>query len=465
MNRRSMAFLIGRPISQSKSRSVRRCRGGRALTSIGFLLLGLTLLGLGCAGPLPEAADHAPRVERATRGIEEDPLIAARRAGVAAAQAREETTSEIDEFEIRLRHVYGEPNSDVRVMARVPVKRPGEIRAQRQILRAETEVAVSKLEEASLERHAELCFPSVVALAYAERMRIYTRYADQQKLLFDWNEQWRSSGLINELNAAGFELESKTQLAIRKPAPIRVPDQVLGELPSIGHAEGSLIRDGNVLRETVSRHHPSIAVRRASADRYRALANQAQARRLPWLRFVDLSYERGSKGTGENEFGGQLAFTVPVGSSQSGAASRYRHLASQESSEATARLNDRFERTSDALLEIQSFEFGKEHLRELADLATRAEMIADRWRQSRLAKPSAVAALLDRALSARTAIVDARERAAVASCTLLAMSGVPIEEWPRDSNPAGDTNNTNNANNTTINNAGNVNILVRPSPQ
>ena len=41
--------------------------------------------------------------------------------------------------------------------------------------------------------------------------------------------------------------------------------------------------------------------------------------------------------------------------------------------------------------------------------------------------PLQVAALLDEAFAARTAILDARERAAIAGCTLLAMTGVPPE--------------------------------------
>lgn len=365
-------------------------------------------------------------------------MIAARRAGVAAARAKEEGTSEVDEFQLRLRPDYDQQDLDLRVTARVPVKRPGEVRAQREILRAETEMALSKLEEASLERRAELCFPSVVALVHSESMRIYTRYADRQRLLSSWNEEWRSSGLIDELKATGFALESKTQIATRKPSAIRVPDQVIGVLPSINAGPGSLVLDLDVLREIVMRNHPSVAAGRASESRYRALTRRAKARRLPWLRFVDLSYESSTTNNRGNGFGGQLAFAVPIGSRRSADASRYQHLLAEESLEAKARLNDRLDRTLDALMEIQSFESGAERFRELEALATRAETIADSWRQKRLAKPSAVAALLDQAMSARTAVVDARERAAMASCALLALSGMPADEWPRHSSAIGE---------------------------
>ena len=358
-------------------------------------------------------------------------MIEARRAGVEAARAREEAPSAIDEFQVRVRHDYDETDSDLRLTARVPVKRPGEIRAQREILRAETEIAVSKLEEASLERRVELCFPSVDALAYEERLRIYARYANQQELLYAWNEEWRNSGLIDELRATRFALESKTHIATQKPMPIRIPDQILGVLPVITTIEKKLVLDLDVLRETVGQHNPSLASGRATSDRYRALAQRAKARGLPWLRFVDVSYEHSSNDKRENSFGGQLAFTVPLGGRQNADHRRYRHLVAQEFSETAALLNDQLDRTLDALVEIQAFESGVGRLRELDELATRAEEIAEQWRRKRLAKPSAVAALLDEALSARSAILDARERAAIASCALLSTSGVALDEWPR----------------------------------
>ena len=69
---------------------------------------------------------------------------------------------------------------------------------------------------------------------------------------------------------------------------------------------------------------------------------------------------------------------------------------------------------------------------DLAELAARAEAIAERWRDEQLGEPPAVSALLDEAFSARNAVVDARERAGIAGCALLAMSGVTAQDWPRE---------------------------------
>ena len=57
--------------------------------------------------------------------------------------------------------------------------------------------------------------------------------------------------------------------------------------------------------------------------------------------------------------------------------------------------------------------------------------MAERWWRERLAKPSEVAALLDEAFAAKSAVLEARERAGSSRCTLLAMTGVSADDWPR----------------------------------
>ena len=39
--------------------------------------------------------------------------------------------------------------------------------------------------------------------------------------------------------------------------------------------------------------------------------------------------------------------------------------------------------------------------------------------------------LIDEAFAARSALLEAQERAGSTYCTLLAMTGVPVEQWPR----------------------------------
>ena len=61
-----------------------------------------------------------------------------------------------------------------------------------------------------------------------------------------------------------------------------------------------------------------------------------------------------------------------------------------------------------------------------------AEQVADRWRDERLARPSQVENLIDRAYDARDAVLEAREQAGLARCTVLALTGVSLDHWPRE---------------------------------
>jgi hypothetical protein len=410
-------------------------RRARAERRGGLRLLALAAVGLAavlaasCAGA--PAPDYRQRIEAAERGLADDPAIQARAAEVEAALAREQGEAMLDEIELRLGGEYDNPEHRLRVLARLPVKRPAELRARREVRRAGTEVAVARLEEASLERRAELCFPSVEVLVHRGRVSIYDAYARRQKALLAWSEEGRSAGTIDELAAARFEIESRIKLATREPARPPQVEVVMPVLPEIGARPRGLVRAAPLLRETVRSHHPSAAVRRATAERYRALSDRAESEARPWLKFVDVSYRYESGAGGDHGAGGQLAFEIPLGARERADAGRYRALVRQEQSEEQRLVEEQVRRSLEALDELADFEARAEQWAELQALAHAAEQLADRWWRDRLARPSQVAALLDQAFRARSAVLDARERAAIAGCTLLAMTGVPPESWPR----------------------------------
>jgi hypothetical protein len=404
-------------------RPVEKCR----LTCAAVVLA--ASLATSCAGP-PEV-DYQPRIEEASRGLADDPAIQARAAEVEAAMAHEQGEAVIDEIELRVGEEFVDQHR-VRVSARIPVKRPTEHRRRQEVLRADTEVAVARLEEASLARRAELCFPSVDVLVHRRRTSIYDSYAARQKALLEWSQESQHSGVIDELSATRFELESRIKLATREPVRPPQVEVVMPVLPEIGAKPQHLVRTLPLLRETVRSHHPSVTVRRATAERYRALSNRARSQAKPWLKFVDVSYEHESGGGGANGGGARLAFELPLGARERASAGRYQALVRREQSEEQLLVEEQVHRGLRALGELADFELRTEQWQELQQLAGDAEEIAERWWRDRLARPSQVASLLDEAFAARVAVLEARERAAIAGCTLLAMTGVPPEEWPRE---------------------------------
>ena len=388
-------------------------------------------MALGLAGGCTRAPspEHHRRVQDAKQGLSEDPLIRAREAGVEAAMRHEKGEIAVDEVELRVGDEYDSEHM-FRMRVRVPVKRPGDITASRDALRADTEIAVTRLEQASLQRRAEICFPSVDILVHQTHGSIYDAYARRQKALLEWSQEWRESGMIDELSAARFEIESRVKLATRQPPRPPAAEVVVPVLPEIEARPSHLVREPSLLRETVRHHHPSVALRLATAERYQALSKRARSRARPWLKFVDVSYEHAA--SGRDGLGGKLSFEIPLGMRERANAGRYQSLVRQEENEGEYLLEEQVRRSLEALDELADFESRTEQWEELEQLAGSAEETADRWWRERLARPSQVAALLDEAFSARITVLDARERAAVAGCTLFAMTGLPPEDWPRE---------------------------------
>jgi len=383
-----------------------------------------------CSSPAPP--DVSARVARAERGLENDPAIQAGVAEVEAAMARSERGRIVDEIELRVApEISDDEDAKLRLTARVPLKHPGELSAERRMDHADIDIAVSRLEERALERRAELCLPAVGAAAFAERSAIYRVYAARQRALLSWIEEGQRSGSLNELDAAQLEIELRIELATGEPAPVLQADAPRGTLPALEPAIGNLVRERETIREIVTRHHPAVGVHAAISERYRALADRSKHRARPWLRFVDFSAEPIAQGA-SNEFGAQFALRVPLGGDAGAEARRYRALEQGEQRRGQVRIEEQLARAEFALAELHAYEQQVGRWQELLELADRADAVADRWWRDRLARPGRVADLFDEAFAARNAVVDARERAALARCTLLAMTGVLPAEWRRE---------------------------------
>jgi hypothetical protein len=316
--------------------------------------------------------------------------------------------------------------------ARIPVPDPAQVRARRAVRRAETEASIARLDETSLRRRAELCFRSIESEAHRERSAIYDLYARRQRALLEWNEESRRLGIQSERPATKFRIEARIKLATRKPGPPPEPSAVTDPLPPLGRGQGTLLTSTELLLDLVRTHHPSPALHRAIAASYEALSTRAQTAARPWFEFVDLDYERIFSDQSRNDIGGQLAFRIPFGVESRADASRFRALGRSETLEGEGLIQDQMRQSIFALKEFQYFESNTEEWQELLELARSAEQVAGRWGEERLASPSQLETLIDRAYDARVAVLGARERAGLAGCTVLALTGVSLDDWPRE---------------------------------
>jgi hypothetical protein len=261
---------------------------------------------------------------------------------------------------------------------------------------------------------------------------IYEVYARRQRLLLEWNEEWRRSGIQSERRATQFQIEGRIKLVSRKPGPPPEPSAASDPLPPLGRGQGTLLTSAELLLDLVRTQHPSPALHRAIAASYEALSTRAQTAARPWFEFVDLDYERIFGNQSRNDIGGQLAFRIPFGVESRADASRFRALGRSETLEGEGLIQDQMRQSLFALKEFQYYESNTEEWQELLELARSAEQVADRWGEERLARPSQLETLIDRAYDARVAVLGARERAGLARCTVLALTGVSLDDWPRE---------------------------------
>ena len=160
------------------------------------------------------------------------------------------------------------------------------------------------------------------------------------------------------------------------------------------------------------------------------MSERAQRAGRPWFDFVDWGYtvEQGR----HDEISGQIAVRVPIGSASDASAGRFRALERASLHEANQVLEDGVRRALEALEEIERFQNNTARWQALLNLAEKAEELAERWWSERLAGPPTVAALFDRAYEARRTVLLARKRAGLASCELVATTGVWIDDWPSE---------------------------------
>jgi hypothetical protein len=387
----------------------------------------------GCAGTKP--TDYDPRITEARRGLEEDAAVQARTEEVEAALERERGEAVIDDFQVRVGD-RNDGDNTVRVLTRIPVPNPGQLRARRAMRQAETQASVARLEEAALQQRAEICLRSVEGALHRESAQLYVAYAERQEQLLAWNQDWRGRGVLDVGTATRFEIERQIELAQRLPDPPPIGPTEGAELPGIEPPAARLDKSAARVRELVGQRHPSVAVHQAISQRYDAMSDRAANQRLPWFDFVDIAYE--AKQRASDEIGGQVAVRVPIGPRPGANASRYQALSRAELRDGDRVVAEQLRAGLASLEEIDRFETNADRWSDLLELARDADQVSAAWRDQRLKTPSTVANLVDRAYDARATVLRARARAGLASCQLLATTGVPIDEWPRlESSSAG----------------------------
>ncbi len=392
----------------------------------------LVLLAGCAAGPGRDFEQRRASAESAIRdhGLANDPAIDAARADLEAALAGEQGVVWVDELELRAA-VLHERDEKVEMLARLPMRNVFQLSTEKAVLRADSELALAQLEEATLEQRVRGCRPSLAWRVFEEREQIFVAYESRQEALLEWNRKLRRAGMMDEVRGTRFDLAVQVLLSKRSPEPPATALRTdLAVLPEVSPDAPPLDTTPEVVRAELLRG-PGVDVHRARGRRYAALSEHESAARLPSPRFVDFAFEPQPYSGDDRQYGGRIAFEIPFGFEARARSRRFAALAHGEASRERALVRDQVQEVRAALETINAFRLRSRHWHDLLGQATAAEAIADRWYAGRSANPGQVSDLLDDVYAARTTVLDARERAGRAGCDLLTASGGTVAAWPQ----------------------------------
>lgn len=385
------------------------------------------LLGAGCAST---AVAPAPRA--AFSAVESDPAVAAAAARLEAARSEEAGPGPMEALELRLGGI-GEgqtaPGGNLEVGARLNLTSPFEMAAQGRATQAAVDEAAAVLDAVALKTLVGRCDSDVARSASEARREIAAKAANRLGELDTWV---RGLGRANLLSASAL-LELRMELGMARvaaaPSPQAAETLPLFGLPDAAWSGRAWTATGPQLDALIDRYNPDLATRRAAGRRFEALAEQAGAKGLPWLNFVEMSYQPYNDDEVRGDYAARLSVELPLSGEAGDAADGYRQRAKAETLDGEALRAELRLAAQEALATLAAFGAREATWTELLAAATEAEQVADSSIAARSGEADDLFSLARRAQEVRLRALGWQEDVALAGCSLLAATGVRPEQF------------------------------------
>ena len=391
------------------------------------IVLFAALLGSGCAST---AVAPAPRA--AFSAVESDPAVAAAAARLEAARSEEAGPGPLDGLEFRLGGM-GEgqtaPGGNFEVGARLNLTSPFEMAAQGRTAQAAVDEAAAVLDAAALKALVGRCDNDVARSSSEARRDIAAKAAARLEELDTWV---RGLGRANLLSGPAL-LELRMELGMARvaaaPSPQAAETLPLFGLPDAAWSGRAWAATGPQLEALIDRYNPDLATRRAAGRRFEALAEQAGAKGLPWLNFVEMDYQPYNDDEVRGDYAARLSVELPLSGEAGDAADGYRQRARAESLDGEALRAELRLAAEQALATLVAYRERQATWTELLVAATEAEQVADSSIAARSGEADDLFSLVRRAQEVRLRALGWQEEGAQAGCSLLAATGVRPEQF------------------------------------
>jgi hypothetical protein len=403
----------------------------------------MRLLLLACtAGALSGACATGARVDKplasstADMGFaEQHYAVAAERARAEAAQAEADgAPSMFDSLQLRVRNLDRngiDSTQGVGLGARLQLERPFSMSALSESLRKEHAAARFLVDAAAASAQAATCSESVRARSAALRAGLVEALRARLVRSLEWLNALSSANQIDAVSAVRGVLSARRALVLGLLGEAKLRNhETLGPLPELSEqGRAALDRDAGRLFERIAKSHPQVRAHLADKERLLAKERFERRNRAPWLDFVELGY--GTRADGLDDVSARLALGIPLDDGARGRTKKAALLAQSEEYEATGAAHTLALAAGAALSELAAFEQHAAEYLSLSAAADSAEKLADSLLAEHRGTPDKVVQLFDDAQQARLDLIELRERAGEAACTLKFATGVDYASWPR----------------------------------
>jgi hypothetical protein len=228
-------------------------------------------------------------------------------------------------------------------------------------------------------------------------------------------------------------LELRMELGMARvaaaPSPQAAETLPLFGLPDAAWSGRAWTASAAQLEALIDRYNPDLATRRAAGRRFEALAEQAGAKGLPWLNFVEMDYQPYNDDEVRGDYAARLSVELPLSGEAGDAADGYRQRARAESLDGEALRAELRLAAEQALATLVAYREREATWTELLVAATEAEQVADGALASRSGEADDLFSLVRRAQEVRLRALSWQEAVAQAGCSLLAATGVRPEQF------------------------------------
>ncbi len=366
-----------------------------------------------------------------------DPRLDARRRALQAQLEAQPVMTGVRRAELRLEGAeLTDTGSDrgPQFEVRLPLQHPWRVGADSDIHMAQVAEGLHQLSQDALELEVTTCTRSARFVAHQLMTEAWKTQRDDLVEVERWLTELNKTQNLTDARLRSHLLAHKSRLLRTRPPAAPTKPEPIDEASMTLQAPTTPLDTSAPAVEALLLNHPLWSTFEAQQEHFMAMAQEAQARRIPWFQWLSFNFEPATDNR-EARVAALLSFALPLGLEERARAQSYDAQAEAIEWEARSVFELHRQRLKDALTALQAHEARIPELLELENDAEDAHRELLEWMKTRSITPQEAQSTAEDIFDLRRALVDERLDAALLRCEALALTGQPPSTWPRGAAP------------------------------